>query len=152
MQWLYPWLHVTHVLLVIVAVGFNLSYAFWLRRAAAEPRHYGHVLRGIRTIDSRFTNPAYGLLLVTGMGMVLVGGMDLGTPWLGASLGHYILVMVISLVLFGPTLREQAEVLEQHGPQHELFVDLRRRATWIGGVAGALVLVIVGLMVLKPGA
>lgn len=151
MQWLYPWLHLAHVLLVIVAVGFNLSYAIWIRHAERQPRHLGHTLRGVKLLDDRFANPAYALLLVTGFGMVIVGGLDLGRFWLGASLGLYILVVVIGLALYTPTLREQIEVLETHGPEHELFGDLRRRAAWLGAVLGLLVLVIVALMVLKPG-
>ena len=30
----YPWLKTLHILLAIVAVGFNISYGVWLARAA----------------------------------------------------------------------------------------------------------------------
>ena len=60
---LYPYIKLLHVLLAIVAVGFNASYGIWLARAAREPEHLGHVLRGIKILDDRFANPAYGLLL-----------------------------------------------------------------------------------------
>jgi hypothetical protein len=52
----------------------NASYAIWLARAAREPQHLGHVLRGVKLLDDRFANPAYGLLLVTGLLNVVVGG------------------------------------------------------------------------------
>lgn len=45
---LYPYIKFLHVLLAIVAVGFNASYGIWLARAAHEPAHLGHVLRGIK--------------------------------------------------------------------------------------------------------
>jgi hypothetical protein len=50
-----------HVLLAIVAVGFNASYGIWLARAAKAPQAtQSHVLRTIKFIDDRFANPAYG--------------------------------------------------------------------------------------------
>ena len=36
---LYSVLKFFHVLLAIVAVGFNASYGIWLARAAKEPEH-----------------------------------------------------------------------------------------------------------------
>jgi hypothetical protein len=44
---LYPWLKAVHVLLGMVAVGINVSYAVWVNRAAREPQHFGYALRGI---------------------------------------------------------------------------------------------------------
>ncbi|MGI8708687.1 MAG: DUF2269 family protein, partial [Actinomycetota bacterium] len=67
---LYLFLKFLHVLLAIVAVGFNASYGIWTARAAKEPEHELHTLKGIRTLDDRFANPAYVLLLVTGVSMV----------------------------------------------------------------------------------
>ena len=63
----YPWLKALHVLLAIVAVGFNMSYGVWLARAAREPQQYGYVLRGIKFLDDRVANPAYGGLLLVGL-------------------------------------------------------------------------------------
>ena len=51
---LYPWLNTGHILLAIVAVGFNLTYGILIRRAAAEPEHFGHVLRTVKVLDDRF--------------------------------------------------------------------------------------------------
>jgi hypothetical protein len=47
-----------HVLMAIIAVGFNASYGVWLARAARAPEHESHVLRGIKVLDDRFANPA----------------------------------------------------------------------------------------------
>ncbi len=69
---IYTLLKFAHILLAIIAVGFNASYAIWIRRATREPQHLGHVLRGIKFLDNRLANPGYGLLLVTGLSMVWV--------------------------------------------------------------------------------
>ncbi|MGH2673114.1 MAG: hypothetical protein ACRDHC_09065 [Actinomycetota bacterium] len=39
------------------------------------------MLRGIKVLDDRFANPAYGLLLVTGLIMVWVGDLSLTQFW-----------------------------------------------------------------------
>ena len=65
-----------HVLLAIIAVGFNASYGIWIARASKEREHELHVLRGIKILDDRFANPAYGLLLVTGLIMVRLGHLS----------------------------------------------------------------------------
>ena len=65
-----------HVLLAIVAVGFNASYGIWLARVANAPQAtQSHVLRTIKFLDDRIANPAYGLLLVTGLFMVFNTGI-----------------------------------------------------------------------------
>ena len=63
-----------HVLLAIIAVGFNATYGVWLARVAREPvPTQSYVLHGIKRLDDWFANPAYVLLAVTGVTMVLVG-------------------------------------------------------------------------------
>ena len=69
---LYTFLKFLHIVFAIVAIGFNVSYGIWLRRAATEPEHAAHILRGVRLLDDRFATPAYVLLLVTGVLMVFV--------------------------------------------------------------------------------
>ncbi|MCC6617465.1 MAG: hypothetical protein IT341_00340 [Chloroflexi bacterium] len=43
---IYPWLKALHVLLAIVAVGANATYAVWQTRVEREPQHTGFALRG----------------------------------------------------------------------------------------------------------
>lgn len=147
---LYNVTRVGPVLLAIVAVGFNASYAIWLARAAREPGHESHVLRGIKTLDDRVANPAYALLLVTGLVMVFSARIPLHTFWIGASLALYAVVVVIGLGLYTPTLRRQIRVLETDGASSAEFQALSARARVVGIATSVPVLVIVVLMVLKP--
>src|SRR6266508_2617382 len=109
----------THVLLAIIAIGFNASYGVWLARAAREPASNLFVLRGIKVLDDRFANPAYALLLVTGVSMVLVGDLSLATFWLATALVLYGLLVVVGLAVYTPTLRRQIAVLEGQGAASE---------------------------------
>lgn len=141
---------VIHILLAIVAVGFNASYAIWLARAAREPEHESHVLRGIKTLDDRFANPAYALLLVSGLVMVFEARIPLHTFWIGASLALYVVAVVIGLGLYTPTLRRQIRVLEADGPSSVEYRAISARARVVGIATSVPVLIIVVLMVLKP--
>jgi uncharacterized membrane protein len=147
---MYLGLKLLHVFLAIVAVGFNLSYGIWLARAAREPEHLGHVLRGIKTLDDRFANPAYGLLLVTGLAMVFVGGYSLATFWIAGALVLYVLLVLMAVFLYSPALREQIATLEAHGPQSVEYRNVARRAQVTGIALAVPVLVILYLMVFKP--
>lgn len=147
---LYTWLKFLHVLLAIVAVGFNASYGIWLARAARAPEHELHVLRGIKVLDDRFANPAYALLLVTGISMVVVGDLSLKTFWLATALVLYGVLVVVGLFVYTPTLRRQISVLEEQGAATAAYQGLAQRGRVVGIVLAVIVIAIVFLMVTKP--
>ena len=146
----YPWLKTLHVLLAIVAVGFNMAYAILIRRASAEPQHLSHVLRTVKFLDDRFANPAYGLLLVVGLAMVWIGDWDITTFWILASLILYLAVLVLGLLVYSPTLRGQIAALDAGGPSSPEYQELTTRGSIVGGILGLLVVVITAMMVVKP--
>jgi uncharacterized membrane protein len=140
-----------HILLAIAAVGFNASYAVWLQRAARAPEHLGFALPGVKFLDDRVANPAYGLLLLSGLAMVVVGHLSLTTFWIAAALILWLLAMGVGLLLYTPTLRRQIEALEAHGPESAEYRALNGRGTVVGVGTSVVVLTIVVLMVFKPG-
>jgi uncharacterized membrane protein len=147
---LYLFLKYLHVLMAVVAVGFNASYPIWFARARTEPGAALTVLRGIKTLDDRFANPAYGLLLVLGLAMVFIAGIPLTTFWIGASLALYVLLVLIAVIGYSPTLKGQIAALEAGGPDAADYLRLSRRATIVGLILMLDVLVIVFFMVTKP--
>jgi uncharacterized membrane protein len=147
----YELLKYLHVLMAIVAVGFNASYAIWLRRAARTPEHRAFALRGVKFLDDRFANPAYGVLLLTGLIMVLTTpGLHLTTFWVLVALVLYATTVILAAGVYTPTLRRQIESLEVEGPGSARYQALARRQTASGIVLGVIVVVIVFLMVTKP--
>jgi uncharacterized membrane protein len=139
-----------HVLLAIVAVGFNATYGIWLARAAKQRDHEAFTLQGVKFLDDRFSNPAYVLLLVTGLLMVWVGDLDLTQFWLLAALVLYVVLVGVGLFVYTPTLRNQIRVLASAGPDSAEFQALSRRGTTVGIVLAIDVIAIVFLMVTKP--
>jgi len=147
----FQFLKFIHVLLAIVAVGFNASYGIWLARAAKAPQAtQSHVLRTIKFMDDRFANPAYGLLLVTGLFMVFSAGITISRLWIAASIGLWLVLVFVGLGTYTPTLRDQIRVLESEGPGSDEYQRLAARGRTTGIVLGIIVIVIVFLMVTKP--
>ncbi len=140
-----------HVLLAIVAVGFNASYGIWLARAAKEPQlTQSHVLRTIKFLDDRVANPAYGLLLVTGLFMVFDAGIPFSRLWIAAGIALWLVLVFVGLGVYTPTLRAQIRALETLGPGSEEYQRLASRGRNVGIVLALIVVVIVFLMVTKP--
>ena len=146
----YEVLKFLHVLLAIVAVGFNATYGIWLARAARERDHEAFALRGVKFLDDRFANPAYGLLLVTGLLMVWVGDLDLAQFWILTALVLYAIAVVLGAFVYTPTLRNQIAALESGGPDSGAFRALSKRGTTVGILLAVDVIAIVFLMVTKP--
>ena len=140
-----------HVLLAIVAVGFNASYGIWLARAANAPQAtQSHVLRTIKFLDDRVANPAYGLLLVTGLFMVWSSGIPFSRIWIAGAVALWFVLVFVGLAIYTPTLREQIRVLESEGPGSEVYQRLAARGRNVGIALGSIVVIIVFLMVVKP--
>lgn len=148
---LYPWLKTLHVLFAMVAVGLNVSYAVWQRRAAREPEHTGYALRGIKFLDDRIANPAYGGLLVVGIALVLMR-WEFTQFWIYAAIGLYLVLAAVAFLLYSPTLTRLIASYEANGAASAEFAALSGRSRLIGIVLAVIVAAIIVLMVVKPGA
>jgi uncharacterized membrane protein len=138
-----------HVVAAIVAVGANLTYAIWFRAAGNDQDRLVFVIRTVRMIDSRIANPAYIVLLVTGLLMVAGGVVSLTAGWILVALGLYAATAVIGVALFSPAIRRQLAEAERDVTS-ESYRAAAARSTLLGIVTTVLVLVIVALMVTKP--
>jgi uncharacterized membrane protein len=147
---LYPWLKVGHILAAVIAVGFNMTYGILLNRAAREPEHLGHVLRTVKVLDDRFANPAYGVLFVLGIVMVFIGPWQFTDLWIWLAIVLYVVVLVLGFAVYSPLLRNQIAALDAHGPASAEFQTLTGRGRSLGILLGVIVVVIIGLMVVKP--
>jgi uncharacterized membrane protein len=147
---LYALLKWVHVLSAVAAVGSNLTYGIWLARAARTPEVLPFTLKTIKTLDDRLANPAYGLLLVTGLAMVFVLPYPIATPWILTSLILYAALFLLGILAYSPTLRSQIELAESEGPASEAYQAATQRGATLGIVIGVITVVIIFLMVTKP--
>jgi uncharacterized membrane protein len=140
-----------HVLLAIIAVGFNASYGVWLARLGAQPvATQSYVLKGLKRLDDRFANPAYVLLAVTGVTMVFVGELRFVTFWIAGGIVLWAIAVALGFFVYTPMLRKQIGALETEGPESDDYRRYASNSRFVGILLAVIVLVIVFLMVTKP--
>lgn len=133
----------------IVAVGANATYAVWSIRGTRDPQHLGFVLRGIKFLDDRVANPAYGLLLVTGLIMAFTT-YSITTRWILSGLFIYIVLAGVATAVYGPTLKRQIERLDAEGPTGAGYLAADARARGVGIFLAVFAVIAVFVMVFKP--
>ena len=138
-----------HVLPVIVAVGANLTYAFWLRAAGHDRDRLVFAITTIRRLDRLVANPAYVVILLTGIAMVATGAYSFQTGWIALSLVLYVSIAIFGIVAFAPALRRQLAEAERD-PTSPAYAAAARRSNAYGLLATAIAVTIVFLMVTKP--
>jgi uncharacterized membrane protein len=148
MTW-YSLLKFVHVLLAITAVGSNITYAAWNARGAMEPQHLSFALRGIKFIDNRVANPAYGLLLITGLTLVAVGQWGF-KGWIVAALILFVALIVVAIGFYSRVTNRQIKVLEAEGESSPAYRQVESQARLYGIISGVIALAIVFIMVVKP--
>lgn len=139
-----------HIFAAIIAVGFNISYPVWIVRARRDPTHTAFALKGIKFIDDRIANPAYGVLLVTGLLMVYIGHYSLTTLWIDVALILFVALILVAALVYTPALREQVKLAEAGDTSSVAFTRLGARGQIAGMALGFIVLVILAMMVFKP--
>ena len=147
---LFLWIKWIHVLSAIAAVGANITYGIWIGRASNDPKVLPFVLRNIKLIDDRLANPAYGLLLLTGLTMAFIAPIPLTTPWLLTGLILYICMGLIAALGYTPTLKRQIQTLDKEGFDSPPYSAIAKRGTQLGITLAVIVVIIVFLMVVKP--
>ena len=147
MDWILP-LKFVHIASAIVAVGANVTYAYWLRLAGNDADRLRYTISAIRRLDARVANPAYGLVLLTGLAMVFLGAYPLTALWVLAALGLYGLVALLGIVFYAPAIRRQLALAAD--PTSAAYRSAAARSNLLGFATIAVVAVILALMVFKP--
>lgn len=143
-------LKVVHILGAITALGANISYAFWMRRAGNDRDRIVDTIDGIRRLDSRVANPAYAVVFVVGILLVLTGNYSFTTFWIAAAIIIFVAVTLLGIFVYAPALRRQ-EAEARADISSPAYAAAARRQTLLGALLTLLAVVIVILMVTKPG-
>jgi uncharacterized membrane protein len=138
------------VVAAITAVGFNLSYGVWLTVTARTPEHRLPVLRTVKRLDDWIANPAYVVLLLSGLAMLAIGSIPITTAWILAALALYTLLVVLGLGVFSRALATQIRLLQDGSASPAAYDAVAGRTMWSGALLVVIALVIVFLMVTKP--
>jgi hypothetical protein len=142
-------LKLLHIFAAIVAVGSNITYGVWNARIAGDRTHASFALKGIKFIDDRIANPAYGVLFLTGLILVFTASWGFKL-WVIVAIVLFIAVAVIGFGVFTPLLRNQIRLADAGDTTSPEFEALARRSRILGPILGILVLLILVMMVFKP--
>jgi len=146
---LYNLLKLLHILFAITAVGSNLSYGIWQGLAGNDPQRTTFVLRSVKFIDDHVANPAYLLLLVSGL--TLAGWhWSYTTHWIQAAIVFYVIAILLGFAVYSPALVRQIQTLQGEGIGSAAYRSAAIRATAIGIGVMVPILAIVFMMVVKP--
>jgi len=138
-----------HILAAITAVGANITYGVWNARIAGEPDHAAFAFKGIRFIDNRIANPAYGVVLLTGLVMVFMQ-WKITDLWVIIGLIGFVIVAVVGVAVYSPLLRDQIRLAEAGDTSSPEFARLANRSRVLGPALGIVIAVILVMMVFKP--
>jgi uncharacterized membrane protein len=106
-------------------------------------------VRGIKVLDNRVANPAYGLLLLTGLTLVVAGKWGL-TGWIITALILFVILIVVAVGFYSRVTTRQIQVLETAGESSPAYQQLAGQARLYGIASLVIALVIVFVMVVKP--
>lgn len=138
-----------HVLSAIIAAGANFTYGVWAARAKTQAAHTAFVLRGIKFIDDRVANPAYGVLLATGLIMTFTT-YTITTRWILSGLIIYVVLAVLGVAVISPALKRQIAALDVEGPESTAYRSAEARIRGVGMFLGVMLVAVVFVMVYKP--
>jgi len=151
------WIHITAA---VVGLGMTFAGAVLFPVAMSQdPRHLPYVHRVQLTINRYVAGPALLLLLITGIYQVSKGHWDFGSFWISAT---FVLVLLIGGINGGYFIQTDKRLeamisreVEAAGsgefvPSEEYLRQARIEGI-IGGVVGLMIVVIIYLMVAKPG-
>ncbi|MBK9130146.1 MAG: DUF2269 domain-containing protein [Gammaproteobacteria bacterium] len=145
-----------HFLSMVLLFGTGLGSAFykWMADRSGDLRHIARTNRQVVLADWIFTTPTVILQPVSGLVMIHLVSVPVSTPWVAASLWLFALagacwLPVVWLQIRMKQISEQA--LNSNGELPPLYWRYARRWFWLGVPAFASMVVIVLLMVFKPG-
>jgi uncharacterized membrane protein len=145
-----------HIMAAIVAFGPTFVFPVIMGMARKDPQHLAFGAKVIHAISSKVTK--LGAIAAGILGVLLILAADLSlsdNPWLLISLLIYMIAIVFSIVVQGPNSEKMVELLSAttpgEAPSAEI-ADLGKRLQMGGTMLGVAVIILVVLMVYKPGA
>ena len=138
-----------HIFAAIVAVGANITYGVWSARSQSDTAHLGFALKGIKFIDDRIANPAYGVVLLTGLIMIFAGSWGFKL-WIILALILFAAVVVAAVAFYSPLLNRMIRMVDAGQATSSEFAGLVNRNRTLGIVFAVLIALILVMMVFKP--
>ena len=152
-----PYLVFLHVLGAILAFGPTFAYSIMGSMAAKEPQHANFSSRQVDMIGKRLVYPLGIFQGITGVLIILAAGYDvMSRAWLAVAIVLYLFTLTYALTVQRNALHQLIELTSSPpppgatGPSPEIVATVKRIQR--GGILlAAMIVIIVFLMVVKPG-
>ena len=148
---------VLHILAAATLMGHLTTAAFWKKRAdrSGNPEQMAATAQALGRADFTFTGPSLAVLLITGIWMGgLTGWERFQEPWLAISFLLLIVIVILWLAALRPLHRRLARQAQEGvaaGGMPPAYQKSSKIWEMVNGIATLLPLVILILMVVKPG-
>jgi uncharacterized membrane protein len=152
-----PFLLFLHVMGAILAFGPTFAYSIMGAMAGREPQHANFSARQVAAIGNKLVYPLAIFQGVTGVLLIMASERDLSAPserWLGISIVLYAITLTYALTVQRNALHHLIEMSSTppapgSPPNPEIPATVKKIQR--GGMfMGAMVVIIVFLMVVKP--
>ncbi|MEA2460493.1 MAG: putative integral rane protein [Actinomycetota bacterium] len=144
-----------HVLSAIVGFGATFSFGVLgpLAAKTGGPQAVG-MLKGIVAIEKKLVYPAIVIQPLTGVLLIFKEGWDnsfFDHYWLWIAIVLFATAVYIALAIQTPTIEKMIELGESGQGGTPEFEALGKKAGKFGPMLGVILLVVIYLMVVKPG-
>ena len=146
-----------HILGAVVFVGNIITAAFWKSRAdkSGDLQAIAFTARSLVQTDIAFTTPGIIVLLATGIAMVgITDWARFQEAWLSISFVLLILTAIIWFVRLVPlqkTMRRISQESAASGVLDPAYTRAGKQWAMFGGIVTLLPIIILFVMVIKPG-
>ena len=153
---LLPWLLFLHVLGAIVAFGPTFAFSIIGAMGGKEPQHANFATRVSARISDRLVVPLAIFQGITGVLIILISGRDLlASRWLLLAIVLYAIALGFSLFVQRKNVQRIIDLTSAPPPPGATgpppgLPEVVARVQRGGMITGALIVVIVFLMVVKP--
>lgn len=148
---------VLHILAAVTLMGHLTTAAFWKKRAdrSGNLEHIAANAQALGRADFTFTAPSLAVLLITGIWMGgLTGWERFQETWLAISFILLIVIIILWLAVLLPLHRRMSRQAQEGiaaGSLPPTYAKSSKIWEAVNGIATLLPLVILFLMVFKPG-
>lgn len=141
-----------HVLSVIVWVGGGvmLQVLLW-RSKLAGPDATRAFTQGAEWTSQRVFMPASFAALIFGIWLVIEGGYDFADLWITLGFVGFAISALIGMAVLGPTSKKMKALMDEQGPNDPVVAHMSRRLDLFGRIDLVVLIVVVFVMVTKPG-
>jgi uncharacterized membrane protein len=144
-----------HVLAVVVAVGPTFGYGIFVGTAeSSSPRSVPAVLRGIQRADRYLVSPGLLVILLAGIYLMAKGHWDASESFIGVGFVGIVILLGMVHGFFRPNNRKALELAERDLAAGDTlgaeYAAVAKRLETAGKLAGAIVVIVVFFMVVKP--